>query len=417
MHTRTLFLLLGTLALVGCPKNDDKPKDEKSSTDKTESKDKDKKKKSDDDDDDKGGGDKKKKSDDSKKSGDDGDDDKGASTSKKATGARKIAGVDVPAWAEQAAIKDKCKPSADDQAKLTKLQKGDDATITDGSVDLDALKKDVASDCAQAVPKLAMALNSGGYMHYTKKKYDEADRWWARALVIDPSLEVARYNLACGLALEGKDADAVWTFQQLAAAADDGDAAASNYLDKAKTDKDVDSLRDEAGFTEALTHAQGGLVGPRKEPEIASALPALLPADWKSGTVDDGLGNDVKVTYKPTLVDVWTWRPDKDTELLVGRVVQDPSMAAKISSTPQMQWDVPETWGGIVVMRLGDNKKVELLHAHQLTNNAPYAVAAGKNGSVVYSFLYGPMGGQSVNGTLLWQGGKVVAHDPTVDGA
>src|SRR5207302_8621240 len=112
------------------------------------------------------------------------------------------------------------------------------------------------------------------------------------------------------LALAGKDADAVWSFQQLAAAADDGDAAASNYLDKAKTDKDVDSLRDEAGFTEALTHAQGGLVGPRKEPEIATALPALLPADWKSGIIDDGIGNDVKMTYQPTLVDVWTWRPD-----------------------------------------------------------------------------------------------------------
>jgi hypothetical protein len=269
----------------------------------------------------------------------------------------------------------------------------------------------------QAVPKLAMALNSGGYMHYTKKKYDEANNWWTRALVIDPSLEVARYNLACGLALAGKDADAVWSFQQLAAAADDGDAAASNYLDKAKTDKDVDSLRDEAGFTEAISHAKGGLVGPRKEPEIATALPALLPADWRAGTVDNGLGQDVTVTFKPTLVDVWTWRPDKDTELLVGRVVQDPSMASKITSTPQMQWDVPDSWGGIVVMRLGNNKKVELLHAHKLTNNAPYAIAAGKNGSVVYSFLYGPMGGQSVNGSLVWDGAKVVAHDPTVDGA
>ena len=82
-----------------------------------------------------------------------------------------------------------------------------------------------------------------------------------------------------------------------------------------------------------------------------------------------------------------------------------------------MQWDVPSTWGGIVVLRLGDNKKVELLHAHQLDNNAPFAIAAGKNGSVIYSFLYGSYGGQAVNGTLLWQNGKVVAHDPGIDGA
>ena len=422
MRISPVALLLLPLLLVGCPKKDDKPVDgDKSGSDPKADKASDKKKKkaaADDDDDDKSA-----KKDKGSKAADEGDDDpgkgKGGNAPAKAAGSRTIGGVDVPRWAPEPVRKDKCKPSDDDQKKLARLMKGEEPSITDGSMDaagLATLQSDVSSDCALAVPRLAVALNSGGFMHYQKKKYDEANRWWTRALAIDPALDVARYNLACGLALDGKDADAVWNFQQLAAAADEGDAGASNYLDKAKTDKDADSLRDEAGFTEALTHAKGGLVGPRKEPEIATALPALLPKDWREGEVSDGMNEPQHTTFKPTLVDVWTWRPDADTELLVGRVVQDPSMIGKIGKQ-DFGWDVPETWGGIVVLRIGDDKKVEVLHAHQLPNNAPHAVAAGKNGSVTYTFFYGQQGGQAVDGRLLWKNGKVEAHDPTLDGA
>ncbi len=324
---------------------------------------------------------------------------------------RKIAGVVVPAWSKEEPHPEKCKPTAEQQKTIDRLMKGDDDAVTDGTIDLEKLTTDVVGSCAAMKPRLAMSLNSGGFMKYSKKKYDEADRWWARALVIDPALTVARYNLASGLALEGKTADAIWALQELARAADDGDAAASNYLDKAKTDKDLDSLRDDKGFKEAVSHAQGGLVGPRKEPELAAQLPALLPKEWREDTIDDGVGNEVKVAYKPTLVDVWTWRPNESTELLVGRVAMNPAAVAKIANPEKGGGVDANAWGGIVVMKL-EGKKPKVLLARKTGGNAPQAIAAGKQGTVIYTFMWGPLGGAPTNGSLQHSDGKVTATDP-----
>ena len=52
-----------------------------------------------------------------------------------------------------------------------------------------------------------------------RKAYTEADRWWRAALTVRPSAMTPRYNLACGLALEGKPKDAVWAIQEIARAA------------------------------------------------------------------------------------------------------------------------------------------------------------------------------------------------------
>ena len=396
-------ILVLSFTLVGCPKPEEKKPAPEAKTEEKADKGKGtgKGSKGDDDDDDKGN--KGKKGPDDKAKGDD-DDDKGSAAP---AGARKIAGVAVPAWAETKPIADKCKIPAEDEAKIQKLMKGDDATLSDGSVDLAALQKDIGDGCAQAQPRLAVALNSGGYLHYTKKKYDEADNWWARALVVSPGLSVARYNFACGLALEGKKDDAIWNIQELARATKGGDATAANYLEKAKTDSDLASVRDDDQFTEALKASTGGLVGPRKEPELAAKLPALLPKDWRETTQDDGVGNEVKVTHKPTLIDVWTWRPDGDTELLVGRVAQDPSMVAEIGKPMS---DETDTYGGIVVLQMVDGAP-KLLLANKDGYNAPLAVAGGPNHSVLYSFMYGWPGSITLHGRLTYKDGKVIVTE------
>lgn len=319
-----------------------------------------------------------------------------------------IAGVTVPPWSQEH-VGAKCKIGAEADAKIKAWQKGNGPEIEDESTDVPKLVKELAGDCSHARPALAMALNSGGYLRYAKKKYKEANHWWARALAVDPGLLVARYNLASGLALVGEKADAIWNLQELARAAEDGHATAANYLEKAKTDADLESVRTDPAVVAAIAVSKGGLVGPRKEPELAAKLPALLPQDWRKGETEQG-GNVIPLVYKPTLVDVWTWRPDSSTELLVGRVVDYPSSIPDIGKPLKEQTD---PWGGIAVLQMKDEKPTLLL-AQRTAHSAPSAVAAGKGGAVNYSFAYGWPGSITLHGTLSWKGGKVVVdqQDP-----
>lgn len=304
------------------------------------------------------------------------------------------AGVgEIPPWAPDQGKAKACSASASAKTRFKTLQKGDDDDITENKADLAALEKDLAGDCRSAKRELADALNSGGFIHYKKKAYKEANRWWRAALVVRPSHVLARYNVACGLALDGDGKSAIAEMNELARATREGEAAAANFLEKAKSDDDLKSIRDEAGFKKALEASVGGLVGPRKEPELAAEVVKLLPDDWKKRK---NPATEQMVTVKPSVIDFWTWRPDDKTELLVGTVVDD------ITQLGKPKGDINNDYGGIVVVDRNGGKPKLLLS--RMTGESPPTVAAGKNHTVVYAFyqMCGDLGG-----TLSYSGGKV----------
>ncbi len=324
------------------------------------------------------------------------DDDEAKSEPKKddAKKAEEVEGLGaIPPWSADPAGK-ACTPTATAKKRFGELVKGTDGDLEAGKADVEAMKKELAGDCHKAAIDLANALNGGGFELYKKKKYKEADRFWRAALVVRPALVLARYNLACGLALDGHGKAAIGQLEEMGRAAKDGDAAASNLLEKAKSDDDLKSVRDEAAFKEAVKAAQGGLVGPRKEPETAAAAVKLLPPEFLKGK--DPIGG--ARTYKPALLDFWTWRPDADTELLVATVVDDPATLGKPKG------DMNTDYGGIVVLRRKDGA-LSLLLARK-TGEVPPSVAGGPGGKTVrYSFDL--MCG-TLRGTLSFAGGKVV---------
>lgn len=308
---------------------------------------------------------------------------------------------EVPPWSNEHGAAKPCSASASAKARFKTLQKGDDDDISANKADLAALEKDLAGDCRVAERELAEALNSGGFSHYKKKKYEEANRWWRAALVVRPSFDTARYNLACGLALAGDDKSAIAEIGELARATKDGDATAANFLEKAKSDDDLKTVRDDAQFKKALEASVGGLVGPRKEPELGAEVVKLLPEDWKKRK---NLATEKMETLKPAVLEFWTWRPDGSTELLVGTVVHDPSTLGKPKG------DINNDYGGIVVVKRNDGKPT-LLVAHK-TGEAPPTVAAGKDHTVVYAFyeMCGDLGG-----TLSYSGGKVTLKEKSCE--
>jgi hypothetical protein len=300
---------------------------------------------------------------------------------------------DVPPWAAESTKGAPCKTSQAARPRIQALSKGDDDGISSNKTDPAALAKELAGDCRAATRELAEGLNNGGFANYKKKKYKEASRWWRDALVVRPSFITARYNLACALSLDGASKAAVAQVKEVARAADDGDASASNFLDKAKSDDDLAAVRNDADFKQALQSSTGTLVGPRKEPERSAEGVKLLPAEFKqgknpvTGTMD---------TYKPALLQFWTWRPGGSTELLVATVVHDPATLGKPKG------DMNNDYGGLVVLQ-GDPGKAKLLFAHK-TGESPPTVAGGKASSVNYSFS-APCG--DLHGNLTFKDGKV----------
>jgi hypothetical protein len=324
-----------------------------------------------------------------------------ASSAVTTTSSHAVAGVgDIPAWSADAALPSKCKTSAEAKARIHALSSGTDAATTAGTADPAALAKDVgATTCAPTRRELTDALNDGGYEHYKAKKYAEAERWWRAALVVRPSAMTARYNLACGLALDGKAKDAVWVIQEIARAAADGDASAVNFLEKSKSDSDLTSLRTDAEFNKAVASASavaGVLVGPRKEPETSAEAVKLLPAEYTKVKDDVGVTQSGWFTYKPALVHVWTWRPDASNELILATIVDDPAKLGKPKGDMNMDY------GGFGVFKR-EKGALKLLLAQKTGESPPALAARGKDIAVSFDTPCG-----DIHGTIKWDGSKPV---------
>jgi hypothetical protein len=277
MRPHAFALVVLAAFVVGCPKDD--KKEDKKSADQAVSKDgkDDKSSKPASDDDDDGAGTSKP----SKKKKPKGDDDGAKKSGDDADEGMKIAGVSVPAWKKPQHSFGKCAQNDESEGNLTALQKGDDsgAGFDDGKGDVLAIVASMKDACPSAGARVSQALNAGGYTRYAKKKYAQADGWFARALVADSSNTFARYNLACNLALEGKSDVALWNLGQLVPAARAGDPRALHYLNKAKSDSDLTSVRSDAKFDEAT--------------KAGDALGKAHPCD--DGAVWDGHGACIHV--------------------------------------------------------------------------------------------------------------------------
>jgi adenylate cyclase len=93
---------------------------------------------------------------------------------------------------------------------------------------------------------------------------ERAKQWMARALLVDPDNQLMRYNFACGLIAILHDRDAALDMLGPVLAQDRG-----NNLTNAKTDPDLDPLRDDPRFQAMLSAA---------EARLAAAKPADAPA-------------------------------------------------------------------------------------------------------------------------------------------
>lgn len=322
-------------------------------------------------------------------------------------GARSVDGVGpVPAWARDHGTKTHCKPQDGADARIKALAKGADEGIGAGTADVAALTAELTSGCPSARRHMADALNTAGFVHYKKKDYTKANRFWRAALVARPAHALARFNLACGLALAGQREDAIWAIAELARAARDGDPGSNNLLEKAKSDSDLASVRADARFAEAVAAAAGGLVGPRKEPELAAAAVKLLPEEFrrvKDRTGEVG-GPDGYVTYQPALLEFWTWRPAAGVELLVATLIDDPA------NLGQPIGDINMNYGGVVVLKRVAGGAPELLLARKTGESPPQI--AGKGGAVTYAFSL-PCG--DLRGTLQWTDGKLAVKEQTCE--
>jgi hypothetical protein len=306
----------------------------------------------------------------------------------------------VPAWAPDKTTK-RCALDAAVAPRLAALAKGD-AAIGAGTADVASLASELgAGTCFAHRRALAQALDDGGLALRGAKKLDEANRHFRAALVVRPSLVVARYHLACGLAASGKGEAAVVQFAELARAAAEGDAHAASLLEKAKSDKDLESVRSEPSLQAALGAANPGLVGLPADPATAAKVIALLPEDLRKTRDELGVTKTGVLVYKPAVTGLWTWRPDPSTELLVATIIDDPAKAGRPRA------DLNQDYGAVAVLRRDAAGKLTLLTVRK-TGESPPSVAAGKNGTLAYSFEQ--MCG-ALSGTLSYNGTSIEMHE------
>lgn len=197
---------------------------------------------------------------------------------KKPTGEHVVGGVEVPAWSKRSAVA-KCKLDKSDKDVLANLQKGEDggAGFDDGEGDVDDVIAPLKKKCATAPTLVSQALNAGGYTRYSKKEYEKANGWFARALVADAMNTFARYNLACNLALQGKTDEALWNLEQLVPAARANDPRALHYLTKARSDSDLASANKDARFKKATAVPDEAVEGvmPCPKGEVRTGVPDM----------------------------------------------------------------------------------------------------------------------------------------------
>ena len=312
---------------------------------------------------------------------------------------------EVPAWYGDKPTK-QCIVAAPAKARLEAIAKASEPALSAGTADLSALLKEVGGDtCFAARRALATALSDAGVSRYGAKSYEEASRYARAAVVVRPSLVAARYDLARALALTGKRELAIAQLVEIARAAAAGEANAVVSLEKAKSDKDLESLRDDASFKNALLASAGGasLVGPRKDLDAAAKAVVLLPDDFRSvrdkvGATPTGGG---MITYKPAVTAFWTWHPDASTELLVATIIDDP---AKLGvPKPDLHMD----YGAIGIFKRDAAGKLTLLTIRKTGYTLP-TLASGKSGALLYSFeqVCG-----ALSGSFTWNGTSIDFHE------
>jgi len=316
-----------------------------------------------------------------------------------------VAGLgEVPAWTGDTTT-GRCVVGAAAKPRLAAIQKGTDASLTAGTADVPALVKEVGADtCFTTRKALAAALFEAGVARHDAKSLEEATRYWRAALVVRPSLVVARYRLARGLAATGKREAAITQLTELARAALANDANAVVSLDAAKRDAELESVRSEPAVVTALEAARwNDKLVPRKDAEVVGKTVAMLPEEFLKmrdavGATPTGGG---LIGYKPAVTTVWTWHPDASTELIVALVIDDPAKAGK----PKL--DLHMDYGALAVLKRDEAHKLTLITVRK-TGESPPTIAAGKDGALIYSFEQ-VCGGLS--GVLSWNGTSVELHE------
>ena len=113
-----------------------------------------------------------------------------------------------------------------------------------------ALAQDRSNGHAMSQGVLALAALGQG---------ERAREWIARALLIDPDNEPMRYNFACTLSLYLKDGEAALDLLEPLLAGNQ----ATEYLRIAKSDPDLDPIRDDPRFQARMAEAEGRLAAAR----------------------------------------------------------------------------------------------------------------------------------------------------------
>lgn len=288
----------------------------------------------------------------------------------------------VPAWAPDKTTK-RCSLDAAIAPRLTTLARGE-AGIRAGTTDVAALAKELGADtCFTHRRALARALHEAGLAlrgtneHPEMKALEEANRHFAAALVVRPSLVTARHGLARGLAGTGNAAASAAQLEEIGRAAESGDANAVSALREATAEVTTDLVtRDAQLFAKAV---------------------ALLPDDMHKTRDDVGATKSGTIVYRPAVTTLHRWKIEGPTELLVASVIDDPAKAGK--PKPELNQD----YGAIAVYQRDAAGKLSLLTVRK-TGDSPPTVVIGKNATVLYTFEQ--MCG-SLSGTLSWNGASV----------
>ncbi len=314
-----------------------------------------------------------------------------------------IAGLgDVPAWVvEKRRSNSFCGITVEGKTKLDLLAKGDDAALSAGTADVEALRTALVADCLVSERAVAQGLLDGARAQIAHKKLLEASRFLRASIVMRASFVPARYELVRTLVALKNFEGAAWLLADLVRAAKEGDSTALSAVERAKTDKALEPIHEDDAFKAALAVVGAvGLVGPRKDDALDKVVVPMLPNEYVWGPkISGGLR-----IYHPGLVDVWTWRPTAapdGPELIVATIIHE--RAAVDVPQPVLNTD----YGAIAILRPGKTKTdpPTLIYVGK-TGIAPPQLAATKTGAITFGFTE-TCG--DLKGMILWKNEAVVA--------